>query len=69
MLSVIAWISLIVAFVCALIIAVDEARHPQKMWITNLVWPITALYFSVLALWGYFRIGRKATLDRSLSSR
>jgi Domain of unknown function (DUF4396) len=58
MLATLAWISLIAAFACALIIAVDEARHPQKMWIMNLVWPITALYFSVFALWGYFRIGR-----------
>lgn len=66
MLATLAWISLIAAFACALIIAVDEARHPQKMWIMNLVWPITALYFSVFALWGYFRIGR--TMDRAAMS-
>jgi hypothetical protein len=53
----IAWISLGIAFFCALVIAIDEIRHPQKMWIMNLVWPITALYLSVFALWGYFRIG------------
>lgn len=28
------------------------------MWIMNVVWPVTALYFSVFALWGYFPIGR-----------
>jgi hypothetical protein len=56
-----AWISLIVAFVCAIIITVDEVRHPQHMWIMNLVWPITALYFSVFGLWAYFALGRKAT--------
>jgi hypothetical protein len=27
------------------------SRHPQKMMIMNLVWPITAFYFSVFALW------------------
>jgi hypothetical protein len=59
MLEAISWISLSVAFVCALIIAGDEFRHPQKMWIMNIVWPVTALYFSVVALWGYYRIGRK----------
>ncbi len=59
MLEAIAWISLCVAFLCALIIAGDEVRHPQKMWVMNIVWPVTALYFSVLALWGYYRIGRK----------
>ncbi len=58
MLATLAWVSLIAAFCCALIIALDEARHPQKMWIMNLVWPITALYFSVFALWTYFRIGK-----------
>jgi hypothetical protein len=31
------------------------------MWIMNLVWPITALYFSVFGLWAYFALGRKAT--------
>ena len=29
-----------------------------ELWIMNVVWPVTALYLSVLALWGYFRIGR-----------
>jgi len=63
MLEAIAWISLCVAFLCALIIAGDEFRHPQKMWVMNIVWPVTALYFSVVALWGYYRIGRKMAKD------
>src|SRR5579875_2141294 len=54
----ISWISLGIAFACALIIAADEVRHPQKMGVMNLVWPITALYLSVFALWGYFSFGR-----------
>ena len=33
----------------------------------NLVWPITALYFSVFGLWGYFRAGRRMT-KRALES-
>jgi hypothetical protein len=60
-LTFIAWISLGIAFFCALVIAIDEIRYPQRMWIMNLVWPITALYLSVFALWGYFRIGRRMT--------
>lgn len=63
MLETISWISLFVALVCALIIAGDELRHPQKMWIMNIVWPVTALYFSVVALWGYYRIGKKMARD------
>lgn len=61
--TVVASISLGLAFLCAIIIAIDELRHPQKMWIMNVVWPITALYFSVFAVWGYFRAGRKMTKD------
>jgi hypothetical protein len=61
MFNMIAWISLAVAFICAIVIAVDEIRHPQKMWIMNVVWPITALYFSVAGLWGYLRTGRRMT--------
>lgn len=59
MFHAISWASLVVAFLCAILIAVDEIRYPQKMWIMNLVWPITALYFSIFGLWGYFRAGRR----------
>lgn len=63
MLTIIAWISLAIAFACALVISIDELRHPQKMWIMNVVWPVTALYFSVFALWAYFRAGRNMTKE------
>ncbi len=59
MLNTIAWTSLGIAFTCAIIISIDEARHPQKMWIMNIVWPVTSLYFSVFALWAYFAKGRQ----------
>lgn len=52
--------SLVVAFACAAIIAFDETRRPQHMWIMNLVWPITALFGSVLWLAFYWRSGRGA---------
>ncbi len=63
MLETIAWTSLGIAFVCSIVIAIDEVRHPQKMWIMNIVWPVTALYFSVFAVWAYFRAGRSMTND------
>ncbi len=63
MLNTVAWISLGIAFTCAIIIAIEEARHPQKMWIMNIVWPVTSLYFSVFALWAYFVRGRQMTKD------
>lgn len=50
-------VSLVVAGVCALIVAIDVARRPQRMWIMNVVWPVSALYGSLLAVWAYYRFG------------
>lgn len=52
--------SVIVGAVIAIGIAIDEARAPQPMWIMNLVWPITALFGSLLWLGFYFAFGRNA---------
>jgi hypothetical protein len=54
-------VSIAIGCVCALIICVDEVRRPQKMWIMNLVWPLTSLFGSLLWLWFYFRWGRGAS--------
>jgi hypothetical protein len=35
---------LVAGFVCAAVIGIDVTRHPQRMAIMNLVWPITALF-------------------------
>jgi len=50
--------SLAIALFCAVTLALDEVRRPQKMWIMNLVWPLTALFGSVLWLAGYYAWGR-----------
>ncbi len=63
MLATISWISLGVALACGLLIAADLFRHPQKMAIMNVVWPVTALYLSVFAVWGYLRLGRPMAKD------
>jgi Domain of unknown function (DUF4396) len=49
--------SLIFAFACAGVIVVDEFRRPQKMWIMNLVWPLTTLFGSVIWLVAYYLWG------------
>lgn len=54
-------ISLVVAFICAVVIAIDETRRHQQMWIMNLVWPLTALFGGVLWLFFYWRAGRGMT--------
>lgn len=51
-------LSLILAGACACVISIDLLGHPQKMWIMNVVWPITALYAGPLAVLAYFRAGR-----------
>jgi branched-subunit amino acid transport protein len=55
--------SLLLGAMCALVIAADESRHPQRMWIMNAVWPLTALFGTVLWTWGYFRFGRLNAKD------
>jgi len=57
-LFLLAAVSLGVAALCTILIILDLTRHPQHMWIMNLVWPITALYAGPLGLWAYYRVGR-----------
>ena len=46
--------SLALALVCALTIVLDELRRPQRMWIMNVVWPLCALFGSLIWLWAYY---------------
>src|SRR5699024_5274948 len=57
-LIVVSWLSLIVALVCAVIIAVDVLRRPQPMAVMALVWPICALFGSAAWLAAYLLWGR-----------
>lgn len=57
-LSILASLSLLAGVLCCLVVAVDVVRHPQKMGIMNLVWPVTMLFGSVAWLWFYWRHGR-----------
>lgn len=50
-----AWLAL--AFLCAAATALLLYVSPQKMWIMNVVWPITALYWGALGLWGLWDMG------------
>lgn len=60
---------LLLGAACALYIARDVARNPQKMWIMNVVWPVTALFGTVLTTWGYLRYGRLATRQKALQAK
>jgi hypothetical protein len=60
-LHVLSILGLCVGFACAIVIAFDELKHPQHMWIMNVVWPVTALFGGPLILWSYYGYGRLAT--------
>jgi len=45
----------------AAVIARDLLRHPQRMWIMNVVWPVTALFGTLWILWQYFTYGRSTS--------
>jgi len=55
--------SLVAGAVCAVIIAVNEWYNPQHMWVMNIVWPVTALFASLLALAFYFSYGQLANME------
>jgi hypothetical protein len=59
-LTVLAWISLATAFVCAGLIATEifVRGYRQHVWIMDVVWPLTALYSGPLGWCAYRRWGR-----------
>lgn len=68
-LTILSIVSLCVAAICAVIIAVDLLSHPQKMWIMNVVWPVTALYAGPLAVISYFKAGRLSSKESVMTAK
>jgi hypothetical protein len=62
-LTTLAWVSLGLGVLCAVLIAVDEVRRPPAMRVMAFVWPITALFGSVIWLFAYLRWGRAPRPD------
>ncbi len=55
---------------CALWIALDlMLGHKQHMWIMNIVWPVTALFGTVIAVWAYYKWGRLATHKKAMEAK
>lgn len=61
--------SLALGGLCSFVIAFDLLRHPQKMWIMNVVWPVTALYGGPLALIFYFKAGRLSSQHSMMAGK
>lgn len=60
--------SLLTALLCAGVIAVDVARHPLSMAVMNVVWPVSALFGSVLVLAFYRHYARQDGLPSKVVS-
>jgi hypothetical protein len=54
-LEIVAWTWIAVCFACAVWIAAQSLRKPQKMWIMDVVWPVTAAYFGPFAVYLYYK--------------
>ena len=71
-LHALAVVSLVSSVACAAIVVADEVSgRGQKMWIMNIVWPVTMLWAGVIGLIAYFSVGRrprKASIDSNISS-
>ncbi|WP_256113300.1 hypothetical protein [Staphylococcus saprophyticus] len=53
-------IFIIVGILQFLIILLDIFKNPQRqMMIMNIVWPLTGLYFPILGLIAYYRLGKE----------
>lgn len=57
------WASLGLAFASALIVGFDVfgRGYRQRMWIMNLVYPISCLYWGLVGLWFYWAYGRRTS--------
>lgn len=53
--------ALVLGFATAGVIMIDVVRHPQQMWIMDVVWPVVALFGTALTIWAYSRYGRLST--------
>ncbi len=60
-LHILAIAALALGLLCALAICADVLRHNQRMAIMDVVWPVTALFGTVLTLRLYWRYGRAST--------
>jgi hypothetical protein len=52
-LEILAWTWIAICFASSLFILTQTVRKPQKMWIMDVVWPITGLYMGPFAVYLY----------------
>lgn len=65
-LVVLAWVSLSLGVLCSVFVIVDVTRHPQPMKVMNVVWPVCALFGSVIWTAAYLWWGRAANAPSTM---
>jgi len=68
-LHILSIVSLVFGGVCCLVVLVDVIRHPQHMWIMDVVWPVVSLFGWAFAVWAYFKYGRLATREKAIQAK
>lgn len=69
-LTMLSILMLVLGGLCALVIVLDLLLgHRQHMGIMNIVWPVVALFGTVLAVWAYFKYGRLATHENVMEAK
>ena len=56
-------VALTIGALCFAVLLIDVVRHPQKMAIMNVVWPVTALFGTLLTVAAYVRYGRASSAE------
>lgn len=59
-LAIISVISILLAFLSAVIIIQSLRSHTLSMRVMNIVWPLTVLWSGLLGLWAYFSFGKSS---------
>lgn len=69
-LTILSILMLVLGGLCALWITLDlMLGNKQHMWIMNVVWPVTALFGTVLAVWAYYKYGRLAAHKNVMAAK
>lgn len=71
-LTALSWVSIILASICFIYIVCDIIKHPQQMKIMTLVWPLTALFGSIIWViaykkWGENNSSHEMVMDGSMT--
>lgn len=70
-LQVISWLWIAICIVSAVVVFSQTVRKPQRMWIMDVVWPITCLYMGPIAVYLYWKslpVSTKAAMSPQMEA-